>query len=156
RTIAKPLNPAQSEGDDLDDLSLRPWWKAKKVALEIAVRSFNQCIRDPEFVSDDPAVAKAFVQLFLERGIAKSLLEATTGLLDGWARHNRGLPSRILQLCLTYCSVALEPSVTYKFLKPHLQFLVNDVVLKCLSFSPKDQQFWDDEPEAYAAHDLDP
>lgn len=156
RVVSKPLNARQSAGDDLDDLSLRPWWKVKKCALEIAVQTFNQCQKDPNFVSDDEKVTEHFVKLFVDGGIAGSLLIASTSLLEGWAKHEAPLPSRVLQLCLSYCSIALEPSKTYKIIRPHLQFLVDDVVLKCLSFTKKDQEYWHDEPEAYAAHDLNP
>ena len=97
-TINKPLSPSQSEGDDIDDISIRPWWKCKKCALEIAVRFFNQTMTDPLFVSDDDQVTKSFTLFFLDGGVAVSYLQAATKMLEDWARLNRPLPSIILQL----------------------------------------------------------
>lgn len=156
KSILKPLSPLQGEGDDIDDLSLRPWWKVKKGALEIAVRIFQECVKDPTFVSDDDLVTKQFTTFFIDGGIATSFLLAATKLLENWARNNKPLPSKILQLSLSYCSIAMEPSKTYKILRPNLQFLIDDVVLKCLSFTENDWQEWYDDPEAYACHELDP
>lgn len=157
RVIQKPLTFVQSQGDDLDDLSLRPWLKAKKNALEIAVRIFQECVKDPQYLGDDDNDSdKQFTLFFIDQGVASSYLHSVLELLNGYAETPpRPLPSRILQLCLSYCTISMEPSKTYKVLRPQFPALLQNLILNVLSFSKEDALEWIDEPESYDVDPLD-
>jgi hypothetical protein len=154
QALRRPLPQSQSGTDELDDLSLRPWWKAKKVVLDICIRQFQEA--SSPLSTDEQS--KRVTAIFIGGGIAGQILVVCMTMLESWVRVPAAapLPSRVLQLCLNYVATALEPAKTYKILRPHLKFLVADVVLKVLAFTPADQALWNDEPETFASTNLSP
>lgn len=157
KCIAKPV---RSLGEDDETTGpLPPWWKVRKCGLEICVRTFSECMKNPKFVSDNDSEAKRFTTFFIDGGVAVALLGTIYQLLSEFALSPTPwsiFPDRILQQCLSYCSIAMEPSKTYKCLKPNMYFLIDKVIFRCIEFSPRDQEMFDDEPEEVAAKDLDP
>jgi hypothetical protein len=154
--LQRVIPASQGGTDELDDLSLRPWWKAKKAALQIAVKAVQ---RATDALATEKAEAVAMsteARLFVEAGLAERFLVLCMSMLQAWVTAGAPLPKRLLQLCLSYLCSALEPAKTYKVLRPHLKFFVADVVLKVLRFSDEDKDDWQTEPEMYASRCLTP
>lgn len=56
---------------------------------------------------------------------------------------------RVMQLCFVFLQEAVDSSVTYKLIKPHLNFLLFEVVHPTLCLTPKDLQLWSEDPHEF-------
>ncbi|KAF4693485.1 hypothetical protein FOZ62_012285, partial [Perkinsus olseni] len=56
---------------------------------------------------------------------------------------------QVLYQVFGFIAEAAQHAITYKVIKPHLQFLVHDVVLPVLSFSQEDQHLWESDPDEF-------
>ncbi|CAM9939847.1 unnamed protein product, partial [Choristocarpus tenellus] len=145
--IAKPLvgQPASEE-----DRELWPWWKAKKWACQITSRFFTR-YGNPHYA--DPSMAP-FAEVFSKQ-YAPMLLEQVMNTL---ALRPRGeyCTDRVVHACLSFVTSAMELSHTYKLLKPHLDFLLFEVVFPVLCLSNKDIEAFETDPREYIHKNNDP
>mmetsp|Transcript_23745 Transcript_23745/g.34001 ORF Transcript_23745/g.34001 Transcript_23745/m.34001 type:complete len:1123 (-) Transcript_23745:74-3442(-) len=132
----EPLNQPLS----YEDRKKWPWWKLKKWAARI-MSQFIQRYGNPRFCSKE---FKAFSEYFRSN---------TAALLLGPAMTNLEIKARggfitddVQRLCLNYVAACVEMSPTYKVLKPHLDFLLFQVVFPTLCISDEDIRLFNDDP----------
>ncbi|EER18360.1 hypothetical protein Pmar_PMAR005270 [Perkinsus marinus ATCC 50983] len=89
-----------------------------------------------------------FAQWWLDTfgpGMTQQMIE----LLQKRVTQGAFVSDQVLYQVFGFIAEAAQHSITYKVIKPHLQFLVHDVVLPVLSFSHEDQQLWEADPDEF-------
>lgn len=147
--IAKPL-PEASEGaepfgqpTDEEERGKWPWWKLKKWALQILCRFYTR-------YGNPKKAEEAYVEMstVYRNQLAPELLPCVLETL-ALRKNGRFCPDRVVQLCLVFLQEAVDSSVAYKLLKPHLAFLLFEVVHPVLCLTPKDLALWAEDPHEF-------
>lgn len=147
--ITKPL-PEAHEGlepagqpTSEDERAEWPWWKVKQWALQIVCRLYSR-YGHPKKVEDE---YKAMSEVYRTQ-IAPGLLPCVLDTLS-LRKNGRFCTDRVTQLCFVFLQEAVDSSVTYKLIKPHLHFLVFEAIHPTLCLTPKDLQLWSDDPHEF-------
>lgn len=147
--IAKPL-PEGSEGaepvgqpTDEEERNLWPWWKLKKWALQILCRFYTR-YGNPKKAEDTYVEMSAMYR----SQIAPELLPVVLETLS-LRKNGRFCTDRVVQLSLVFLQEAVDSSVAYKLIKPHLGFLIFEVIHPVLCLTPKDLQLWAEDPHEF-------
>jgi hypothetical protein len=127
-----------------------PWWKAKKWICQITSRMLTR-FGNPKFTDKNH---QAFATYFAEN-CAPKLLEAKMHLLSLRAQ-NQFCTSKVLQLSLTYVTGSIEQIRTYRLIKPHLNFVLFQVVFPMLCLTETDLELWHTDPHEFVRrqHDI--
>jgi hypothetical protein len=154
--LVKPL-PEASEGlepagqpTDIDERYRWPWWKAKKWAAQVINRVFSR-YGHPKYATKKD---KPFAKIFSSR-VAPILLNSVMDVLS-WRQRGRFCTDRVLQVCFCFINTAVEIGSTFKLLKPHLNFLLVDVMFPVLCWNDQDAQLWEEDPHEYCRKSFDP
>ncbi|KAG5179075.1 armadillo-type protein [Tribonema minus] len=142
--------PVQGQPEDLSQRPHWPGWKVKKWACQIASRIFSR-YGNPHFAGEEhPEFAAAF-----SKTMAPRLLEKVMHLL---ALRPRGeyCTDRVVHCCITYVNSSIELSHTYKLLKPHLDFLLFQVVFPLLCLRDDDLDLFESDPHEFVHRANDP
>ncbi|KAF1323075.1 Ran binding protein 7, partial [Globisporangium splendens] len=147
--IAKPL-PEASEGveplgqpTDEEERGKWPWWKLKKWALQILCRFYTRYGNPKK--SEEVYVEMSTVY---RNQIAPELLTCVMETL-ALRKNGRFCPDRVVQLCLVFLQEAVDSSVAYKLIKPHLGFIIFEVIHPVLCLTPKDLALWAEDPHEF-------
>jgi hypothetical protein len=99
---------------------------------------FIQRYGNPRYCSDDD---KAFAEYFRSNTALVLLAPAMNNL----QMKSRGIfvTDDVYRSCITYVANCTEMSPTYKVLKPHLQFILFDVVFPTLCMTSEDIRYAD-------------
>mmetsp|Transcript_31253 Transcript_31253/g.65192 ORF Transcript_31253/g.65192 Transcript_31253/m.65192 type:complete len:856 (+) Transcript_31253:3-2570(+) len=146
-TLKKPL-PEASTGQeplgqptDLDARNAWPWWKVKKWSVQIMSRMFSRY----GFTSyADDVTSKEFARYFANV-VAPQFLGPVFETLN-LRPTGQFCTDRVVHLCLTFVTSAVELSATYKLLKPHLDFLLYQVCFPVLCLSQSDVECFENDP----------
>jgi hypothetical protein len=154
--MALPLHEASAnipplgQPIDVEERCKWPWWKCKKWAMKTLARFFNR-YGNSKYVAPE---FKALSQFFT-KSLATTILGTVMNTLA--IRPSGGFcPDKVVHSCLTYIETSVEMSVTWKCLRPHLDFLVMKVMFPILAFNDEDQQLWEDDPSEYCRKNFDP
>ena len=147
--INKPL-PEASEGLEPagqptapEERRAWPWWKAKKWATKIACMFFPR-YGNPKFSAEEN---EGFATYFRDN-VALQLLGPMMNSLTHKAQGGF-ITDEVHRHCLSFIGTAVEVSKTYKVLKPHLSYLLGDVVLPSLCVSEDEVATFTDDPVEY-------
>lgn len=147
--IAKPL-PEASEGaepagqpTDEEERNQWPWWKLKKWALQILCRFYTR-------YGNPKKAEETYVEMsaMYRSQIAPELLPVVLETL-ALRKNGRFCTDRAVQLCLVFLQEAVDSSVAYKLIKPHLGFLIFEVIHPVLCLTPKDLTLWAEDPHEF-------
>ncbi|XP_049829348.1 importin-7 isoform X1 [Schistocerca gregaria] len=140
--VDRPV-PEQTNAVDEDDRVDLPWWKAKKWALHILHRMFER-YGSPGNVTKE---YKEFAEWYLKT-FSAGILEVLLKVLDHYRRKIYVSP-RVVQLTLNYINLGIGHAFSWKFLKPHMFAIVQDVIFPALSYSQADEELWNTDPYEY-------
>lgn len=149
QVIAKPL-PEGSEGveptgqpTDEDERNQWPWWKLKKWALQILCRFYTR-------YGNPKKAEESYLEMstIYRNTIAPELLPCVMETL-ALRKNGRFCTDRAVQLCLVFLQEAVDSSVAYKILKPHLGFIIFEVIHPVLCLTPKDLKLWAEDPHEF-------
>ncbi|KAF1787789.1 Armadillo-type fold [Phytophthora cactorum] len=147
--IAKPL-PEVSEGGepagqptDEEERGNWPWWKLKKWALQILCRFYTRYGNPKKAEEEYLQMSTVF-----RNQIAPELLPCVLETL-ALRKNGRFCTDRVVQLALVFLQEAVDSAVTYKLIKPHLGFLLFEVIHPVLCLTPKDLQLWAEDPHEF-------
>lgn len=143
RAIADRPVPEQTNTVDEEDRMDLPWWKCKKWALHILQRTFER-YGSPGNVTKD---YKDFAEWYLKT-FSGGILEVLLKILDQYRRKNYVSP-RVLQQTLNYINQAVSHAYSWKFLKPHMFTIIQDVLFPIMSYSAADEELWNTDPHEY-------
>ncbi|RLN05666.1 hypothetical protein BBJ28_00014502 [Nothophytophthora sp. Chile5] len=147
--IAKALPEASEGGEpagqptDEEERGNWPWWKLKKWALQILCRFYTR-YGNPKKAEDE------YMQMstVFRNQIAPELLPCVLETL-ALRKNGRFCTDRVVQLSLVFLQEAVDSAVTYKLIKPHLGFLLFEVIHPVLCLTPKDLQLWAEDPHEF-------
>lgn len=143
RTIADRPVPDQTNQIEEDERADLPWWKCKKWALHIIHRMFER-YGSPGNVTKD---YKDFAEWYLKT-FSGGILEVLLKILDQYRRKTYVSP-RVLQLTLNYINIAVSHAYSWKFLKPHMFAVIQEVLFPLMSYSDADEELWNADPHDY-------
>ena len=138
--LKKPL-PASEQPTDLEARNAWPWWKVKKWTVQVMSRMFSR-YGFVSYADDEPA--KEFARYF-STAVAPQFLGPVCETLN-IRPSGQFCTDRVVHLCLTFVTSAVELSATYKLLKPHLEFLLYQVCFPVLCLSPTDVECFENDP----------
>ncbi|CEG35371.1 ran binding protein 7 [Plasmopara halstedii] len=147
--IAKRLPEASEGGEpagqptDVEERNNWPWWKLKKWSLQILCRFYTR-YGNPKKAEEE------YVQMstVYRNQIAPELLPCVMETL-ALRKNGRFCTDRVIQLALVFLQEAVDSAVTYKLIKPHLGFLLFEVIHPVLCLTPKDLQLWAEDPHEF-------
>lgn len=122
-----------------------PWWKMKKWLYNIACRMFTKYSvpRVGKKQSDDDM----FGQMW-NRDYSMKFLHAVVHELSLYSQ-GRYITPRVANNLLNFLQEAIQKQVYWKELEPHIDQIVQQVVIPMLAFDDADQELWDEDPEEY-------
>lgn len=147
--ISKPLPEANEGGEpagqptDEEERNQWPWWKLKKWSLQILCRFYTR-YGNPKKAEDTYMEMSAIYRSQIAPELLPCVLE-TLAL----RKNGRFCTDRVVQLCLVFLQEAVDSSVAYKLIKPHLGFLIFEVIHPVLCLTPKDMQLWQEDPHEF-------
>jgi hypothetical protein len=125
-------------------------WKLKKWATRIATQ-FIQRYGNPRYAAEE---YKEFAEYFREH-TATLLLEPVMSLLAERA-NGLYLTDPVHRMCLQYMANAVEMSPTYKLIKPHMGYVIAQVIFPTLCLSDEDLALFDDDPHEFVRKAFNP
>eukprot|EP00878_Enallax_costatus_P046967 GHUV01057304.1.p1 GENE.GHUV01057304.1~~GHUV01057304.1.p1 ORF type:complete len:796 (+),score=306.27 GHUV01057304.1:175-2562(+) len=149
QAMRRPL-PWDQLRASLDDRRKWIWFKALKWVLHITYRLFNR-YGEPRLCN--AGSDQQFGQLF-ETHVSSQFLEDQLHVLHPLAA-GQYLSPRVSNLALQYLTRAIELKGTYKQLKPHVDGLLNQVVLPLLCFDAEDAELWEEDPQEFVRKGYD-
>lgn len=142
-----PVDVSQLDNDERLEL---PWWKAKKWALHICVRTFERYGSPTNCVNKEyKEFAKWYLPTFTG-DIIKSLLK----VLDAY-RNNIYVSPRVLTEILNYLKIAAQHAYTWKILKPFAMEIIKEIIFPIMQFNEEDQEMYEDDPAEYIRRKFD-
>ncbi|KAI9916555.1 hypothetical protein PsorP6_017026 [Peronosclerospora sorghi] len=147
--IAKHLPEAREGGEpagqptDEEERENWAWWKLKKWALQILCRFYTRYGNPKKAEEEYMQMSTVF-----RNQIAPELLPCVLETL-ALRKNGRFCTDRVIQLALVFLEEAVDSAVTYKLIKPHLGFLLFEVIHPVLCLTPKDLQLWADDPHEF-------
>ncbi|TMW66813.1 hypothetical protein Poli38472_014125 [Pythium oligandrum] len=147
--IAKPLPEAHEGAEpagqptDEEERENWPWWKIKKWSLQIICRFYTR-YGNPKRVEDEYSAMSEVYRSQVAPGLLACILEALS-----LRKNGRFCSDRVVQLSLVFLQEAVDSSVTYKLIKPHLPFLLFEVIHPVLCLTPKDLKLWAEDPHEF-------
>ncbi|GFG30315.1 hypothetical protein Cfor_02128 [Coptotermes formosanus] len=143
RAVADRPVPEQTNAVDEEDRVDLPWWKCKKWALHILHRMFER-YGSPGNVTKE---YKEFAEWYLKT-FSAGILEVLLKILDQYRRKIYVSP-RVIQQTINYINRGVSHAFCWKFLKPHMFAIVQDVLFPILSYSQADEELWNTDPYEY-------
>jgi hypothetical protein len=159
RALARPIPQHElAITSNIDELRNRPWWRIKKISLEISYRIFHYyAVHNftKRAAKLHPELHHFSQQFILEYEVANKILIPVLQMIEGWVVHSIPTPKRILQIGMQYISTSFEPAKTYKIIRPHLQFIL-EALLRMMYFTQEDAIQWQESPQDYVTSNLHP
>jgi importin-7 len=140
--LRKPF-PA-GEPVDPDDKAEWVWWKLRKWGICILHRWVGR-YSNVKYVPEEQAEAVAFFQ---DNVLAK-VLPTVTSLLAG-PKAGKALTPRVSLHAMNFLSGTVEYGKCFKLIAPHLQFFIEDVIIRSLMFTDEELEEWEVDPSDFA------
>lgn len=120
-----------------------PWWKCKKWALHILHKLFER-YGSPGNVAKE---YKEFAEWHLKTFVI-GILDVLLRVLDRYRRKIYISP-RVLHQSINYMNLAVSHAFSWKYLKPHMEAIVQEVLFPLLCYSTTDEELWESNPYEY-------
>lgn len=143
RAVADRPVPEQTNAVDEEDRVDLPWWKCKKWALHILHRMFERYGSPGNVTKEYNEFAEWYLKTF-----SAGILEVLLKILDQYRRKIYVSP-RVIQQTINYINRGVSHAFCWKFLKPHMFAIVQDVLFPILSYSQADEELWNTDPYEY-------
>ncbi|XP_075230091.1 importin-7 msk [Lycorma delicatula] len=143
RAIADQQVPEQTNTVDEEERVDLPWWKCKKWALHILYRMFERYGSPGNVTKEYTEFADWYLKTF-----SGGILEVLLKILDQYRRKTYISP-RVIQQTLNYINQAVSHAHSWKFLKPHMFAVIQEVLFPLMSYSASDDELWNVDPHEY-------
>ncbi|CAH1785309.1 unnamed protein product [Owenia fusiformis] len=120
-----------------------PWWKCKKWALHILARSFERYGSPGNVTKEYNAFSEWYLKSF-SGGIINVILK----VLHRFQQKHYVTP-RVLQQALNYINQAISHAFSWKYIKPHMQTIIQEVLFPLMCHSDDDDEMWNNDPHEY-------
>lgn len=140
--VDRPV-PEQTNQIDEDDRPELAWWKVKKWAVHILARTFERYGSPGNVTKDYNQFAEWYLKAF-----SGGILQVLFRVLDQY-RQKMYVAPRILQQALNYLNQGVSHAFSWKFMKPHIQPIVQEVIFPLMCHSDADEELWNSDPQEY-------
>ncbi|KAL5007680.1 hypothetical protein ScPMuIL_016486 [Solemya velum] len=140
--VDRPVPEATNQIDE-DERAELAWWKVKKWAVHILARTFERYGSPGNTTKEYNQFAEWYLKAF-SGGIIQVLLK----LLDQY-RQKMYVAPRVLQQAINYLNQGVSHAFSWKFLKPHIQGIIQDVIFPLMCHSDEDEDLWNSDPHEY-------
>jgi hypothetical protein len=128
---------------DVEERKQWPWWKLKKWAFRI-VTQFIQRYGNPRHADEEYI---SFATFFREHTAAVLLAPVLNNL--GQKAQGVFLTEDVHRMCITYVVSCVEMAPTFKVLKPHMDFLLLNIIFPVLCLDVEDVKLFDEDPTEF-------
>lgn len=135
--------PDQTNQIDEDERPNLAWWKVKKWAVHILSRTFER-YGSPGNVTKE---YNQFAEWYL-KGFSAGVIQVLFKVLDQY-RQKAYVAPRVLQQALNYLNQGVSHAFSWKFMKPHIQPIIQEVIFPLMCHSDSDEELWDTDPQEY-------
>lgn len=135
-----PDHVEQIDREERQELS---WWKVKKWSIRILNRIFDR-YGTPSNAGKEYA---EFATFFL-KGYATSILTSILKVLETY-RNGQYVSPRVLQQAIIYIEYAVVPPFTWKFLKPHMLVIIQEILYPLMCHTDEDEDLFENDPVEY-------
>ncbi|XP_052799947.1 importin-7-like isoform X2 [Mya arenaria] len=140
--VDRPV-PEQTNQIDEDDRPELAWWKVKKWAVHILSRSFERYGSPGNVTKDYNQFAEWYLKAF-SGGVMQVLLK----VLDQY-RQKMYVAPRVLQQSLNFLNQGVSHAFAWKFMKPHIQLVIQEVIFPLMCHNDSDEELWESDPQEY-------
>mmetsp|Transcript_103123 Transcript_103123/g.166244 ORF Transcript_103123/g.166244 Transcript_103123/m.166244 type:complete len:1085 (+) Transcript_103123:63-3317(+) len=150
RTLELPAPPGLAAGthEDLEELSQKPLWKAKRWTAQVLQRLMskygNLKQAAAQFANEDKAGELAISHVFHNQ-LAVRFLNL---LLQVLSTKSQGafLPERLVVEACSYIMCSVTLAITWQELKQNVMPLITHVIFPVLCFERRDRDMWNNDP----------
>lgn len=143
RQIADRPVPDACDAVDEEDRPELPWWKCKKWAMHILVRIFERYGSPGNVTSDYNAFSEYYLKNF-----TGAIIQILLKILYQ-QKEKKYVSPRVLQQTVNYLNHAVKHAFSWKFLKPHMFGIVQEIIFPLLCHSDADEELFDTDPYEY-------
>jgi len=140
--LLRPV-PDHVEQIDKDERAELSWWKVKKWSIRILNRIFDR-YGTPSNAGKEYT---EFANFFL-KGYATTILTSILKLLEQY-RNGVYISPRVLQQAIIYIEYAVIPPFTWKFLKPHMLVIIQEILYPLMCHTDEDEDLFENDPIEY-------
>ncbi len=137
--VGRPV-PEASLQVDIDDRPELPCWKVKKWALHILARVFERYGSPGNVVKEYVKFSDWFLKTF-----SASTLRVLLLVLDQY-RQKWYIAPRVLQQALNYVNTGVSHAFAWKFIKPHIQPIIQEVLFPLMCYTDENEELWNEDP----------
>lgn len=140
--LERPV-PEQTNQIDEDERPDLAWWKCKKWALHILERVFERYGSPSSVVKEYNSFSEWYLKEF-----SGCILTVLLKVLDQY-RQQMYVSPRVLQLTLNYLNQGVNHAFSWKFLKLHMQAVIQEVLFPLMCYTDADADLWESDPYEY-------
>jgi len=143
RQIVERAIPAEADAVDEEERCELACWKLKKWAVHILSRLFERYGSPGNVIKEYKDMSEWYLKTF-SCGVLNALLK----LLEGY-RQKVFVAPRVLQQSLNYINQGISHAFSWKFIKPYMQTMIQDVIFPLMCHSDEDEDMWSNDPLEY-------
>lgn len=140
--VDRPV-PEQTNQIDVEDRPELAWWKVKKWAVHILARVFER-------YGSPGNVTKEYTQFseWYLKSFSGGIIQVLFKVLDQY-RQKIYIAPRVLQQSVNYLNQGVSHAFSWKFMKPHMQGIIQEVIFPLMCHSDEDEELWNTDPQEY-------
>lgn len=143
------LEKKPEDEDEKDELEKNEWWKTKKWAMRILYRMFER-YGSPGGVTKD---YKDFAQYYLNT-YSQGALDVVFKIMDAYRKGNF-VAEKVMRDAILYLRNAVSHAHSWKFMKPHANAMLTDVIFPLMCHTEEDERLWKEDPIEYVRSKYD-
>ncbi|CAF0777814.1 unnamed protein product [Didymodactylos carnosus] len=151
--LERPL-PARVNELPEDDRAEDPWWKLKKWALHILIRTFERHGSPSNLAKAQQTPEKLDFAQFYLKGFSAKVIGNIFNLLDFY-RRKIFISPRVIQLSLNYLRESVRHAFSWKLVSNNIVVLIQDIIYPLLCITDEDIELFNDEPVEFVRARLD-
>ncbi|CAG7729688.1 unnamed protein product [Allacma fusca] len=132
-----------ADEDDKDELEQNEWWKTKKWAMRTLYRIFERYGSPGSVIKEYADFSNYYLNTF-----SAGALQVVFKMLDSY-RQRKFVAEKVLRDGLLYLKNAVNHAHAWKFMKPHSNPMISDVIYPLLCHSDADERLWKEDPIEY-------
>ncbi|CAF3715518.1 unnamed protein product [Adineta steineri] len=145
--------PERLDALDEDDRAEHPWWKCKKWALHILIRTFERHGSPANLPKAQSAERVEFANFYL-KGFSAKVITLVFGILEAYRQKIYTSP-RAVQLSLNYLRESVRHAFSWKIVQNNIVVLIQDIIYPLLCITDDDIELFNEEPVEFVRNRLD-
>ncbi|UJR37907.1 hypothetical protein I4U23_030595 [Adineta vaga] len=145
--------PERLDTLDEDDRADHPWWKCKKWALHILIRTFERH-GSPANLPKGPSSERLEFANFYLKGFSAKVITLVFNTLEAY-RQKIYVSPRVVQLSLNYLRESVRHAFSWKIVQNNIVVLIQDIIYPLLCINDDDIELFNDEPVEFVRARLD-